>query len=102
MISVWSLLCCPQETRADGFTSADVLRWSKSGQDSYLDISLTMTSVIASQLDSGKSVCIDRWHQNERQSGYEKTLQNMRENPTYHPQAVILWLVQHECGKLGQ
>lgn len=88
--------------QADTFTSAKFLAWPADSQVSYFRTSIGMVGVIASQMSRNIAPCIDAWYfadpavQTQRNEAIRAL---MRKYPDYHPQAVILALVQKECGK---
>lgn len=84
--------------QAEGFTGADLLAWEPESQAFYFRTSVTMAGVIASQNNREQARCVDRWHEEQNARGFEALLSAMRTHSTYHPQAVVLWLLQHECG----
>lgn len=92
----------PQEARAEEFTSADFLKWSDASQNSYIHNSVGMSGVIAFQSRKDISRCIDRWYfadsvvQKQRNAQIKEV---MRRNPSYHPQGVLLAVIQKECGE---
>lgn len=87
--------------RADGFTSAEFLQWAEAKQNGYLTASATMTGVIAAQLSKKQARCIDDWYAQQAASGHRAVRDAMRQYPQFHPQGVILWVVQNACGKIG-
>ena len=95
----------PQTSFADGFTSADLLKWKKTSQDSYFSTSIGMAGVIASQNRREVARCIDEWYfadkskQRDRNQFIRDTL---RTYPDFDPQATILAIVQKVCGKLAE
>jgi hypothetical protein len=91
----------PQKPHAQSATAETLLQWTPAQQSTYLSNSISMAIVIASQLDKTQSSCLERWSDEERRSDYARIKRNMRENPRFHPQAVVLWIAQHECGKIG-
>lgn len=94
----------PQSSLADNFTAADVLKWNEAQQDNYFRISVRMIGVVAAQMERNGHIaeCIDAWHGGGEQSqpARSKQIRSVMEGlPDYHPQALILAVVQKECGK---
>ncbi|NVK17762.1 MAG: hypothetical protein HWE30_03615 [Methylocystaceae bacterium] len=93
----------PHISEAGGFTSADLLKWKISSQNSYFHTSVSMAGVIASQNRREAAQCIDEWYaaneasRDKRNSFIRVTLQK---NPTYNPQAVIFAIIRKQCGRL--
>lgn len=93
----------PQLSVAETFKSSDVLAWPKESQDSYMRTSLAMLGIIASQITNNVAECVDDWYFKDRSTQrqrHETILSVMRRHPDYHPQAVILAVIQKRCGKL--
>ncbi|WP_300016411.1 hypothetical protein [uncultured Roseobacter sp.] len=96
-------LVCPQQSFADGFTSADVLEWSADKQDGYFQASVTMIGIVATQTGEHGHIaeCIDAWFGGGDASQPQRSariLEVMRGLPDFHPQAVILAVIEKECG----
>ena len=91
----------PQIAFADRFTGADFLKWERASQNSLITYSITMTGIVATQGRQDIATCIDDWYpldpdiKRRRQELIRKTI---RENPSYHPQGVILAILQKQCG----
>lgn len=91
----------PYRSVAEGFKSQDVLAWSETNQSWYFEVSVTMAASIAAQNTKGQSKCVYDWYfQNgKRIAARENTVREaMTQYPGYHPQAVILSLLQKACG----
>lgn len=91
----------PQLSRAETFTSREFLTWKSESRVSYFRSSIGMAGVIASQINKTKSRCIDAFYAREDKAGYPTFLKAARAHSEYHPQAIILWVIQNECGKLN-
>lgn len=93
----------PQVLSAGGFTSADVLNWDKEAQDSYFQTSVTMIAIVATQTGEHDAIakCIDGWYgggdasQPQRSARIRSVMEGL---PNYHPQALILAVIEKECG----
>ena len=60
-----------------------------------------MTGIVASQGRKDISRCIDNWYSGEVEIQKQRRgfiLDTIRNNPTYHPQGVILAVLQKQCG----
>jgi len=91
----------PQFSFASGFDGKIFLTWNADGQDGYINTSVTMASVIASQTKPSVSNCIDQWYfQSDaiRAQRNDEIRQTIRENPTYHPSGVIYAWITKRCG----
>lgn len=94
----------PHKTIADEFTSAHVLNWSYEQQDNYFRISVRMVAIVAAQMQQNGHIaeCIDDWHGGgaQSQTARSKQIREVMERLLeHHPQALILAVIQKECGK---
>lgn len=95
---------CPQLVSAEEFTGADVLEWSEEQQDSFFQTSVNMIGIVATRTGKHDAIagCIDAWHgggpasQSARSEEIRKAMQELSE---YHPQVVILVVIERECGR---
>ena len=83
---------------AETFTGAEVLEWSPQGQTSYFQTSIGMAGIIAAQVNRDHARCIDNWHAAQRGQNYPAILEAIRTYPAYHPQGVVLAVLQKACG----
>ena len=90
-------LAAAAAAQAEGFTGADVLKWDRDSQAFYFKTSVTMAGVIASQNNRDQAQCVDQWYGGQSERRDEAIRDAMRTYPTYHPQAVILWVLQEAC-----
>lgn len=103
-ISGFAALMFAAAASADGFTGADVLEWDEEHQKGYFQTSVTMIGIVATQVDGREHIanCIDAWHGGPVE-GAEMRAARIREVmqgiPEYHPQTVILAVIEKECGK---
>lgn len=91
----------PQESWADNFNGASFLSWSKASQDGYLNASVMMASVIASQTKPTVAQCIDDWYFKSdavRAQRNDEIRQTIRQNKEYHPSGVIYAWLSKRCG----
>lgn len=91
----------PQLSSANGFTSADVLQWSHRSQEAMFQTSVTMIGIVATQTGNHGHIarCIDQWTANGTEAARNDRIRDaMRRFPQHHPQAIILALVEKECG----
>ena len=96
------VLIYPQNSEAETFTSAEFLKWSAESQRSYIQTSVGMASVIASQISDTKAGCIGTWYFTDNQARLAEIRASMKKNGQFHPQAVILALIQKVCGQFGR
>lgn len=88
----------PQTSFADGFTAAEFLDWPAANQKLFIETSVLMSAVIASQNNQDVSRCVSAWHVREKPSAFSPIMKALRENRSFHPQAVILAVLQKACG----
>ncbi len=81
------------------FKSSDFLTWKRANQEFYINTSIGMASLIASQLDTDQSKCISHWMATDEQLAYDQVLSSMKQFPDYHPRGVILAVIERRCGK---
>ena len=96
-----------QNTIAKEFTSATVLEWPEASQNSLFQSSVTMIGFVAAQVDAHSHIarCVSDWYWKGEQADPAKNeaIRNaMRRFPEYHPQMVILAVVEKACGKFGK
>lgn len=91
----------PQNSSAAGFTGADFLEWPVGNQTQYLQVSITMSGVMASQKNLAWAKCVDNWHARENKDGYRAVISSIRKFPGYHPQTIVLGSLNKACGKLN-
>jgi hypothetical protein len=87
--------------RAETFTSAAFLEWSRASQDSLIQASITMAGIVATQGRKDISRCIDNWYTEDdaiQRMRHDFILESARRYPSFHPQAVILAILQKQCG----
>ncbi len=90
---------------AEAFTGEEFLKWERASQDSLIQISVTMTGIVATQGRKDISRCIDDWYSDSeglRAQRHEEILQAIQENPEFHPQGVILAVIQQRCGSFKE
>ena len=91
----------PQILLADSFTGEQFLEWDETAQDSYIQTSLTMASLMATRTHKPSGDCIDTWYFEpsiDRQAKNEEIRTTIAQNDTYHPSAVMLVFLEGLCG----
>lgn len=86
---------------ATSFTGTEFLTWPRASQDAFLQNSITMTGIVATQSHGNIADCIDRWYSADRSAHaaiHESIVETIRKNQDYHPQAVLLAVIQRRCG----
>ena len=86
---------------AESFTSAEFLEWPAAKKNGYIVTSATMAGVIVAQVDPVQARCVDDWLAQEAQLQHRSVKSAMRQFSNYHPQGVILWVIQNECGEIS-
>jgi len=100
------LITYSQNTTAGEFTSAKVLEWPEASQNSLFQSSVTMIGFVAAQTNTHGHIasCVSDWYWEGGQADPAKNeaiRSAMRRFPEYHPQMVILAVVEKACGKFG-
>lgn len=83
---------------AEGFKSSNFLTYPQATQKNYISTSAMMAGVIATQNNSNQATCIDSWIAKHRKNAFQATIDIMKKYPDYHPQGVILGILQKACG----
>lgn len=94
----------PQISLADGFTGADVLNWTEQQQNNYFQTSVTMIGIVATQVEGREQIaeCIDGWYWKGEAADPANNAfirDAISRYPDLYPQAVILAVVEKNCGK---
>ena len=87
-----------------GTTTADFLKWEREAQESFLQISISMAGVIASQINQETAICMDEWYFGDKdlqQQRHAEILKIMPDYTTYDPHAVLMAYLESVCGKLN-
>lgn len=95
----------PQVLLAEGFTGEDFGNWEQPAQDSYIQISITMATIIAAQAEGGTSQCLDTWYTAGTQTASRRNdaiRASIAQYPDFHPSGVILAVLQKECGEIAK
>ena len=86
--------------KAETFKSADFLKWAPGSQRSYFATSVTMASAIVRVNSTQQSTCINTWYGRNREKVEQRFIAVMRQYPDYHPQSVILAVIEKQCGSV--
>lgn len=87
----------------EGFTGADLMRWSESGRFGYLDNVIGMMAVVFAQAETGYGACIGDWYFKDVSSQMiaRQEIENVLARfPNHDPRGAIIALVQRECGEM--
>lgn len=101
----FSSLFYMQAYAQEGFTGEDFLAWESSAQTGFVQTSVSMAGIIASQIKPDIARCIDGWYfANDEALDQRNTeiITLIDENARFHPSAVILAAIQRECGAFGE
>ena len=92
----------PQILSAQGITGEDVLKWPEESQNALFLNSATMAGIIAGQTGDHDNIalCIDRWlaGAGDLPSFPDRVREVLTGLPGYHPQAIVLAVIEKECG----
>lgn len=78
------------------------LGFDRKTQDGFISTSVTMLAVIAAQTAPEIAKCVDNWYSVSTENAQMRNsefLAVMRENQQYKPTAIVLAVVERECGK---
>ena len=96
-----AFLLAAQPVQASKFTGEQFLKWSKGSQTSFIETSITMVAIVATQGRQDIAACIDGWYpleESQKQLRHEEILTTIRRYPDNHPQGIILAVLQKHCG----
>jgi hypothetical protein len=85
---------------AGKFTSEEFLGYDKNTKENYVVSSAGMAGLIAAQNDKDQAECIARWLSRQQDNGFSEVFSVMQEYSGYHPQGVVLGVIEKECGNL--
>ena len=57
-----------------------------------------MAGFISGQNDKEHAKCLETWYFNDEEGATERIYRAMRKYPDYHPRAVIVAVLQKQCG----
>lgn len=92
----------PQFVKADEFTSAQFLEWSRDSQISYIHNAIGMAGLIVSLRNKSKARCVENWYVADTDAAQHAILAAMQRFPSYNPRGVIVAVLQKQCGPLGE
>ncbi|MEP0505213.1 MAG: hypothetical protein ABJD13_12045 [Paracoccaceae bacterium] len=95
-------LSFPQVSAADSFTGAEFLAWSDEAKTAFLQNSIIMAQSVSSRGNEDHARCISAWFFDEggfRDGKHEQLLSRIEEFPSNHPSAVLIAVIEKECGK---
>ena len=93
-------LAVSQPAKAEEFTSAEFLKWEEDSQNFFIEASVGMAASIASQIKdkAEQASCIDRWYYPDQNEKNAFIRQIMQKNSEYHPRAIIIGVLEKQCG----
>lgn len=94
-------LSFPQISAA-GTTTEDVLKWQRSEQVSFLQISISMVAVVASQTKPEIARCLDDWYfesKAKQDQRHNEIIQLMPDYTEFDPSALVLGYLESVCGE---
>ena len=95
----------PQVSWAEEFTSAQFMKWSDSAQSAFFQNSVLMASTISARISQSHAKCLNDWYFDYSGRRFERDqvfLDTMAEHPSFHPTAVVLAVIERECGQYSQ
>ncbi len=100
--TVYMLLTSGSASAADARTSRGFLKLDKDTQEVYLLASIATAMSLATQVRKGLAPCISKWYTKDltiNQKRHDQIRQYMAENPSYSPSAIMIAVLQKQCGK---
>ena len=91
----------PQDSMAEAFTGKEFLTWSSGAQNTYIQTSVTMASIMATKVNKASGNCIAAWYlaPDANRSAINSELRDtISRNDAYHPSAVIFLVLEQRCG----
>ena len=82
----------------DIFRAEDFLTWERESQEYYFRISISMAGLIARRNDKSHGDCVDNWFFKNQTSASDELLTTLKEYSDYHPDGIILAVLQKHCG----
>jgi len=96
--SLCTIVCAQAGIAEETFKSSKFLTYSAEQQRGYISTTTVAAWLLASQNNKAQAKCIDDWGASNRGSGYRPVLEAMRRFPDDHPTAMILAVLQKQCG----
>lgn len=98
-IASLSTIVCTQSAVAEvAFKSSKFLAYTTEQQKSYISTTTVAAWLMVSQNNKKQAECIDDWGASHRELGYRPVLEAMQKFPDDHPTALILAVLQKQCG----
>lgn len=88
-----------------GTTTADFLKWEKKSQEAFMQNSISMAGVIASQINPEISKCLDKLYFKSENTAKERNQDILSLMPKYaefRPQAFIMAYIEDICGRFDR
>lgn len=98
--SLCTIVCTQAGIADDGFKSSKFLTYQPDAQRSYINSSVVMASLIASQNSREQADCLNAWIGSNVDTGYKPVIEAMMKFPDHHPSGVVLAVLQKACGPL--
>lgn len=98
------LVVAAQPALSEGFTGKEFLRWSGAAQDAFFQNSVLMASTISARLDAAHAACVSEWYfvdPSSREQRNAELLSTVEKHVDFHPSAVVLAVLERECGQYG-
>jgi hypothetical protein len=101
IFSAFLAFTTPAKAEDNIFTSAEFLKWEEKSQDFFIEASVGMAGFLAAQIDKEKqqAKCIGDWYYLAENKKNEYIRSIMRKNSEFHPRAIIVGILEKECGE---
>ncbi|GFO81209.1 MAG: hypothetical protein A49_08360 [Methyloceanibacter sp.] len=99
-MAVWVTITIP--SHADGRANARTfLSWDTEAQNAFIQTSIGMAGVVATQTRKEMATCIDRWYFVSEEAKAERNEQirtTIKKHSDFHPTGTIVAILEKACG----
>ncbi|MDQ0314610.1 hypothetical protein [Amorphus orientalis] len=86
-------------------TTGELLTFDRSAQDYFIRLTMNTAIMIAAQINKEQAQCVAEWYPDDPKVVRKRNteiLRIMEKLPETYPTAVVISIIQKECGKFGQ
>lgn len=101
-IATLSTIVCTQAGLADeAFKSSKFLTYSAEQQKNYINISMVIVSLVASQNSRSYADCLNNWSAKNVESGYQPVIEAIKDFPTTTPPGLSWQCCKRNAARLN-